>query len=239
MCLLLLAASVIATSDGWGYLAILSVLLGIVSLSKLRPGVVFGAIHRLWLFFVVIFIMNALFYSDAEPILSWGVTRLTAQGMKQGAKIIVNVAYIMALSNVLIRTTAPMDLTQGLNNLMKPLRLLRVPVEDVAMILSIALRFIPTQVEDAVAIKKAQTARGARFESKKLHERISSFLPLLIPVFMSAFRRADELAMAMEARGYRNARNRTGRVREPLKPEDFVALMCSIFICLAQMFFLG
>jgi energy-coupling factor transport system permease protein len=142
----------------------------------------------------------------------------------------------MVLGSVLTLTTAPIDMTNALSSLLKPLKILRVPVEDVAMIISVAISFIPTLLEETDMIKKAQTARGARFESKKLIERALSYLPLLVPIFLAAFRRADELSMAMEARGYRNARSRTKKAREPFRIRDFTALASSIFICFAQVY---
>lgn len=106
------------------------------------------------------------------------------------------------------------------------------------MILSVALQFIPILMEEAELIKMAQTARGARFESRKLSERAASFLPLVVPIFISAFRRAEELSLAMEARGYRNAKNRTKREKEPLAASDYSALTVCAFICLLQFFLL-
>lgn len=235
--LILLLAAVIISSTWYGYLVALAVLAVVVKLSRVRLKTTLGAIGSLKLFFIIIFVMNALFYSSEQPLLSWGIISLSHEGIKQGVKVIFNIVYIMILANVLTSTTAPMDMTTGLSSILKPLKLLRIPIEDVAMIISIAIRFIPNLLEDVVMIKKAQTARGARFESKSLRERASSYLPLLIPVFLSAFRRADELSVAMEARGYRNARDRTRKAKEPLKVFDFAALLCSIIICLTQIYF--
>ena len=106
-------------------------------------------------------------------------------------------------------TTEPMEITHGLEELLSPLSKIGVPTEEIAMILGVAMQFIPVLGEEAETIRMAQTARGARFESKKLTERAASFLPLVIPVFLAAFRRADELACAMEARGYRGPGRRS------------------------------
>ena len=228
--LFLLMAAVIAVSSVYGYAIVLVVLAVIVWLSKLPPAAALASIVRLRRFFLVIFLMNALFYSSDQPLFSLGIITLTTEGIRQGLRVVFNVIYIMILTNVLNGATAPMDITMGIASLMKPLALIRVPVNDVAMIISIAIRFIPTLQEEAGMIRKAQTARGAKFESKKLKEKALSFLPLLIPVFLSAFRRADELSIAMEARGYRNARNRTRKVNPPLKRLDYAALGCCILI---------
>ena len=102
------------------------------------------------------------------------------------------------------------------------------------MIISVAIQFIPTLMEEADTIKKAQTARGARFESKRLMEKAASILPLIVPIFLSAFRRADELSQAMEARGYRGARSRTKKKREPLRVQDYMALALCFAVCAFQ-----
>ena len=148
--------------------------------------------------------------------------------------MVSNLLLILILGNLLAMTTLPTQVTTALGGLIKPLKFIGVPTEDVAMIISIALQFIPTFLEETELIKMAQIARGARFESKKLLERAASFIPLVVPVFIAAFRRADELALAMEARGYRNARNRTGREKEPLAPGDYWALTACALLCLVQ-----
>ena len=237
VCLCMLAIAVVVTSTIHGY-AIMLICLGmIVWLSRLSPGSVLAPIARMRFFFVIIFLMNALFYSTDQPLLAWGIISITQTGITQGATVVFNVVYIMALANVLTCTTTPIDLTTGLAALLEPLRFLRVPVEDVAMIIGIAVRFVPTLLEEADMIKKAQTARGAKFESKKFRERASSFLQLLIPVFLAAFRRADELSIAMEARGYRNAKNRTKKAASSLKSRDLAVLGGCISICLIQVCF--
>ena len=116
----------------------------------------------------------------------------------------VNVALVVVWGNMLTTTTSPIALTDALESLFKPLALVRVPVKTVSLIISVAIQFIPTLLEETAAIRMAQTARGARFESKNLLHKAQAVVPLVVPVFVSAFRRADELSMAMEARGYRS-----------------------------------
>ena len=117
-----------------------------------------------------------------------------------------------------------------MESLLYPLKLIGVPVRDVAMILGVAIQFIPTFSEEAEAIRKAQTARGARFESRKLSEKAKSVVPLVVPVFLAAFRRADELAMAMEARGYRRTKGKISKRRRHLSRRDGIGLLlCSLF----------
>ena len=237
--LILLLAAIVATATLYGYIIVLAVIAVVISLSKLPLMTALSSIRRLWMFFVVIFLMNALFYNTEHPLFSWWVLNLSEEGIRQGIRVVLNVSFIMVLGNVLTSTTAPIDMTNALGSLFKPLKLFRVPVEDVAMIISVAFQFIPTLLEETDTIKKAQTARGARFESKKLIERALCYLPLLIPIFIAAFRRADELSMAMEARGYRNAKSRTKKARTPFRMRDFTALASSSLICFLQLYLIG
>lgn len=239
VCLFLLLAAIVVSSSVCGYVLVFFITFTLVLLAKLSFKIALASIRRLWLFFIVILLMNGLFYDSTAPFWSWGIINISFEGVRQGTRVVLNVVFIMILGNVLTSTTTPIDMTTSLSNLMRPLRLIRIPVEDVAMIISIAIQFIPTLLEEADTIKKAQIARGARFESKKLAERAMSFLPLIIPLFLSAFRRADELSIAMETRGYRNARDRTKKARIPLCQSDLLALAFSFIVCLIQIHFLS
>jgi len=237
--LIFLLVAIISTSTIFGYVFVLAVIVAVIKLSRLPILTVLSPIRKLWMFFIVIFIMNALFYSVQQPVFSWWIISLSEEGVRQGARVVLNVCFIMILGNILTSSTAPIDMTNALSNLLKPLKLLRVPVDDVAMIINVAIQFIPTLIGEADIIRKAQTARGARFESRKLHEKALSFLPLLIPIFISAFRRVDELSIAMEARGYRNANNRTKKISQPFRISDFTAVALSTIFCLAQIYLIG
>ena len=234
LCMFILLAAIIVASTIWGYALVILITAGIGFASELPVQAVFGTLRRLWLFFIIIFIMNTVFFDGEKSAWSWWIFNLSAAGAAQGATVVFRLALLLLLSNCLTSTTAPMDATNALESLMKPLGLIRVPVEDIAMIISVAIQFIPTLIEETDMIRKAQIARGARFESKKLKEKAASVMPLVIPVFISAFRRADELSTAMEARGYRNAKNRTKRKRVPMKVIDYTALAGSALVCAVQ-----
>lgn len=220
--LLLLIAAVMA-SNVLSYAMMLSVTIALIALARLSVRTALGSFGRMGWFFAIIFLMNALFFDAQEVLWSWWIFRLSVEGLKQGANVLLHMALVVVLSNVLTCTTPPMALTGALESLMRPLKLVRVPVEDVAMILSVAIQFIPTLLTETDMIKKAQTARGARFESRKLSEKAVAVLPMVVPIFLSAFRRADELSMAMEARGYRDAASRTKRKKAPLCLPDYAA----------------
>ena len=230
--LFLLMTAVITSTTFYSYIAIILILAIILKVSCLPVKLVLSPLRRLWHFFILIFIMNTLFFGTENPLFTFGIINITYEGIIQGIRVVFNVIYIMILANILTGTTTPMDITAGISFVLKPLKLLRIPTEDIAMIISIAFRFVPVLMEEALIIKKAQIARGARFESKKLKEKALSYLPLLIPIFLSAFRRADELALAMEARGYRSAGKRTNKAFVPFRFPDYFALGCSITICI-------
>ncbi|NLY89460.1 MAG: energy-coupling factor transporter transmembrane protein EcfT [Firmicutes bacterium] len=238
LCLFFLMAAVIGASSLWGYALVLAVIFLLILVSRLpvRPAV--ASVRGIYWFLLVIFMMNALFFGGEDPPASWGIFQLSREGIRQGFKVAGNVLLIFILGNLLTMTTLPTQVTTALESLIKPLKFIGVPTEDVAIIISIAIQFIPTLMEETELIKMAQIARGARFESKKLLERAASFIPLVVPVFIAAFRRADEVALAMEARGYRNAKNRTRQKKEPLTPCDYFALAVCAFICLVQFFLL-
>ena len=132
-----------------------------------------------------------------------------AEGLRYAAMIAVRIVCLIAGTSLLTYTTSPIVLTDAIERLLKPMAKLHLPVHELAMMMTIALRFIPTLLEETDKIMKAQMARGADFESGNLLARAKSLVPLLVPLFVSAFRRADELAMAMEARCYRGGAGRT------------------------------
>lgn len=170
---------------------------------------------------------ECVFYSGEHCIWSWWIFRLSREGIRQGAMVVVHLVLILVFCMVLTITTEPMEITHGLEELLSPLSKVGVPTEEIAMILGVAMQFIPVLGEEAETIRMAQTARGARFESKKLTERAASFLPLVIPVFLAAFRRADELACAMEARGYRGPGRRTKKKKSLPNRNGNVAIAAS------------
>jgi energy-coupling factor transport system permease protein len=155
------------------------------------------------------FIINTLFTSGETLLVQWWIIRITKEGLLQGISMSVRLILLLLGSSLLTFTTSPIALTDGLERLLKPLNLLRFPVHELSMMMTIALRFIPTLMEETDKIQKAQMARGADFESGNVFRRARNMVPLLVPLFVSAFRRADELAMAMESRCYHGGKGRT------------------------------
>ena len=154
-----------------------------------------------------------MFLTDGEPIFSWWIFTVTREGVAFAAFMILRLVFLILGTSLLTLTTSPIALTDGLEQLLSPMKKLGVPAHELAMMMTIALRFIPTLMEETDKIIKAQSARGADFESGNLLRRAKAMIPILIPLFISAFRRADELATAMECRCYRGGENRT-RLKE-------------------------
>ncbi len=159
------------------------------------------------------FILNIFFQKGGEVLVSFWKIEITSGGLRTALFMAARLIMLVVSSQLMTLTTSPIALTDGLESLMKPLTKLRFPAHEIAMMMSIALRFIPTLMEEADKIMKAQMARGADFESGNLLQRARAMTPLLVPLFVNAFRRADELAMAMEARCYRGGEGRT-RMRQ-------------------------
>lgn len=230
LCLLLLLTAVVTTASLWGY-GLLTVLTAcLIAASQLRLRDVFSSAWRLRWFFLIIFVMNLCFYAPGDPWVQWWIFTPSYGGFLQGAQVVVRVLLLLLMSNLLTATTAPLALTDAFHVLLSPLGFLRLPVGQIAMILSVAVQFIPTLFEEADAIRKAQTARGAKFDSRKLSEKAAAVLPLAVPIFLAAFKRADELSLAMEARGYR-ALCGVGRKKQTFSRADAAALFFCAALC--------
>ena len=155
-------------------------------------------------------VLNVFFVSgEGEPLFHWSFISIYAEGVRYAIIMGVRVAALIAGTSLLTYTTSPIVLTDAIEALLRPLARLHFPVHELAMMMSIALRFIPTLIEETDKIMNAQKARGAMLDTGKLTERVKALVPVLIPLFISAFRRADELAMAMECRCYRGGEGRT------------------------------
>ena len=161
------------------------------------------------LFLLIITVIFNLFLTPGETLVSFWVFKITKEGVKMAFTMAVRLSMLIIGSSVMTLTTTPNNLTDGLESVMKPLKKIKVPVHEIAMMMSIALRFIPILLEETDKIMKAQIARGADFESGNLFKKAKSMVPLLVPLFISAFRRANDLAMAMEARCYQGGEGRT------------------------------
>jgi len=179
--------------------------------------------------FIVVFaaIMN-IFFTPGTAILSFKFIRITIEGIHLAVKMALRLSLLVVSTSLLTLTTTPIALTDGIERLFEPLKYIKVPVHEFAMMMTIALRFIPTLLEETEKIMKAQISRGADFDSGNIVKRAKSFIPILVPLFVSAFRRADELADAMNARCYRGGIGRTRMNELHLSKIDFITSMVVI-----------
>lgn len=201
--LIILLVAVVTTDTLAGYgILILFTAVG-VAVSRIGIKTAIGSLGRMIWFFIVIFLMNLCFFKSDNVWIEFWIFSPSYDGLMQGIKVVVRVAVLLVLCNILNATTPPVEVTKAIENIMSPLRLIKVPTHQLALILSVAIQFIPTLFEEADMIKKAQLARGAKFYSRNLKDKALAVLPMVVPIFVSAFRRADELSLAMEARGYR------------------------------------
>ncbi|MEX2356629.1 MAG: energy-coupling factor transporter transmembrane component T [Thermaerobacterales bacterium] len=184
---------------------------GVVALSQVPLGLVLRSLRPVLFLIALTVTIHALVTGgpDAEVVWQWGRLSITDEGLRTGAFMGIRLGLLIMTSSLLTLTTSPIQLTDGLERLMKPTARVGVPAHELAMMMTIALRFIPTLLEEADKIMKAQMARGAEFASGGLMQRVRALIPILVPLFVSAFRRADELALAMEARCYRGGEGRT------------------------------
>ncbi len=168
-------------------------------------------------------VLNLLFVSGEHTIFEWGIFHVSQEGIYTAVTMAIRVLCLIAGSSLLTYTTSPIALTDAIERLLGPLKVLHFPVHELAMMMSIALRFIPTLIEETDKIMSAQKARGADLESGGLMQRAKALVPILIPLFVSAFRRAEELALAMECRCYHGGKGRTRMKQLHLTAADFAA----------------
>lgn len=170
-------------------------------------------------------VLNLFFQTDGEIIFEWKIIKLTKEGLYATAFLAVRLFLLVLASSLLTLTTTPVSLTDGLESLLTPLKWIKFPVHELALVMSIALRFIPILTDETARIMNAQKARGADFENGKLVERVKAVVPILIPLLVSAFRRADELGDAMDARCYSGSTNRTKYKKLKFTWRDLIAVL--------------
>ena len=192
-----------------GYAILLLFLFGVTRLSNVPFRMLLRGLKPLRIILVLTFLLNLFFTPGEDVLLSFWVIRITREALLQAVFYSLRLAFLVAGTSLLTLTTSPVALADGLEMLLSPLKKIHFPAHELAMMMTIALRFIPTLLEETDKIMKAQMARGADFESGNLISRARAMVPLLVPLFVSAFRRAGELATAMESRCYHGGEGRT------------------------------
>ena len=197
-----------------GYLVATIFLAAMIKLSTVPVKFIFKGLKAIVIILMITVFFNMLL-TPGEVLWKFGILKITKEGVSLAVKMAIRLIYLVIGSSVMTLTTTPNQLTDGLERLLRPLNKIHVPVHEISMMMSIALRFIPILLEETDKIMKAQMARGADFESGNFIQRAKNMVPLLVPLFISAFRRANDLAMAMEARCYHGGAGRTQM--KPLK----------------------
>ncbi|MBQ3065442.1 MAG: energy-coupling factor transporter transmembrane protein EcfT [Clostridia bacterium] len=197
----------------------------LVLLSRIPAKLIFGGLKAV--FFIMLFtaVINIFWTSGEHLLVSFGIVKIYREGIEYAIFMVVRVISLIVGSSVLLTyTTSPIALTDGLERVLAPLKVLHIPVHEFSMMMTIALRFIPTLIEETDRIINAQKARGTDFSSGTLMQRAKALIPIMVPLFVSAFHRADELAVAMECRCYRGGEGRTRMTKLHLHARDFIVL---------------
>lgn len=214
-----------------------AIILGFVYLCSRMSHVPFSMLLKglkpLRFILILTFLLNLFFAGEGTPLIAWNWFVITREGLSRAVHYSLRLCFLVVGTSLLTLTTSPIMLSDGIELLFKPLRVIHFPAHELAMMMSIALRFIPTLLEETDKIMKAQMARGADFESGNLIARAKAMVPLLVPLFVSAFRRAGDLAMAMEARCYHGGEGRTRlRVLKLSKRDAIASLAMAALIAL-------
>ena len=199
----------------------------VVMLSGVPLSFILRGLKPIFIIILLTLVLN-LFLTGGEPVFTLGVLTITREGIYRAAFFAIRIILIIIGSSVLTLSTKPISLTDGIEYLLKPLKVFKVPAHELAMMMSIALRFIPTLLEETDKIMKAQMARGADFESGNIFRRAKSMVPILVPLFIGAFRIAQDLAMAMESRCYQGGDKRTRLYAMKIMKKDIAGVLCVI-----------
>ncbi|OPY59713.1 MAG: Energy-coupling factor transporter transmembrane protein EcfT [Pelotomaculum sp. PtaU1.Bin035] len=229
ICALAAAVAVIIAVNWYGFILLAGFAFISVALSGLSSKTCLSGLRSLWVLLAITFFAQVLL-TPGEVLLGHGALKVSREGLEAGSRIFMQLALLIMFASLLTFTTSPVNLTAGIESILSPLKRVGVPAHELAMMVTIALRFVPTLLAEAEIIMKAQRSRGARFGSGGALERVKSLLPLFVPLFAGALRRADELATAMEARCYRGGAGRTRMNSFVLDLPDYVAIGVSIAV---------
>ena len=213
-------------AKGWvGYGIVIALTAVFIRISGIKPKAIFKGLKPMLIIIALTAILN-IFYTKGTPVLpGWPITW---EGIDRAVKMMLRITLLVTATFLLTYTTSPMSLTDGLEILMGPLKKIKVPVHEITIMMSMALRFIPTLIEETDKIMSAQRARGADFETGSLTQRAKALLPVLVPLFVSSFRRADELAVAMESRCYHGGKGRSRMKQLKMQCMDMLALLFGV-----------
>ena len=231
--LIMLVAYIVAlfvASDWRSYAVVFAFLVIVVAISRIPLKSILHGMKPLVMILVFTGVLNVFFTTGKKLLVEFWIIKIYWEGIVRAIFMMVRILMLITGTFLLTYTTSPIALTDGLEALLSPLKILHLPVHELSMMMCIALRFIPTLIEETDKIMSAQKARGADFESGNLIQRVKSLVPILVPLFISAFRRADELATAMECRCYQGGDGRTKMKLLRYKAIDFVTLLIGLVL---------
>lgn len=205
-----------------GFIVTTAVLIALTGISRIPVRMMLKGVKAIWVLIAITAFFN-LFFTQGDLLWGFGIIKISVQGFHNAVYFCIRLVYLILGTSIMTLTTTPNKLTDGIETGLKPLNKIHVPVHEIAMMMSIALRFIPLLGEETDRIKKAQMARGADFESGNLMQKVKSLVPILVPLFVSAFRRANDLALAMEARCYHGGEGRTKMKPLHYEKRDYAA----------------
>ena len=215
----------------WGYALALVFVYFMARLSHVPFKMLMRGLRPLRFILVLTFVLNLFFSGEGTILWQWSFITITHEGLSRAVHYCLRLLFLVIGTSLLTLTTSPVSLSDGLELLLSPLKVIHFPAHELAMMMTIALRFIPTLLEETDKIMKAQTARGADFDTGNLLQRAKAMVPLLVPLFVSAFRRAGDLAMAMESRCYRGGEGRTRlRVLKLTRADLYASLIMAAFV---------
>lgn len=221
-------------AKGWISYGILTLVTALcMALSHISPRNIFKGLKPMIFIIALTGLLN-IFYTDGTPILPGWI--ITWEGITRAIQMVLRIVLLITGTFLLTYTTSPIALTDGLELLLNPLKKVKLPVHEMTIMMSMALRFIPTLIEETDKIMSAQKARGADFETGSLMDRAKALLPVLVPLFVSAFRRADELAVAMESRCYHGGEGRTRMKQLKMAGRDYTALGLGILLLVGMIY---
>ena len=222
------------TVNTWlGFIPITLFMIIAIAISGVPFSFVLKGLKAIILLVVITGLFN-LFLTDGTVFFKIGILTITYEGLNAAGFMIIRICMLIIVTSMLTLTTTPIMLTDGIETLLRPLKKIKVPVHEFSMMMTISLRFIPTIMEETDKIIKAQSARGANFESGSLLSRAKAMIPILVPLFISAFRRADELATAMECRCYNGDNNRTKLKQLHFSIYDILAMLFTVLVFVFQ-----
>jgi energy-coupling factor transport system permease protein len=235
--LIIFLTAVLAASSMLSFLAVVCLTLVLLAISKINVKILLKSVKPLLFLLIFTAVVNIFFVKGETPVVSWYFIKIYKEGIINGVMMLLRlVCLVMGTSVLLSYTTSPLDLTDALERLLSPLKYIKVPVHDFSMMMTIALRFIPTLVEETDKIISAQKARGVSFDTGGILKRVKALIPILIPLFYSAIRRAYELAEAMECRLYRGGDGRTRMKVLSINATDCIFLVLMLSFCVGIFF---